>query len=808
MDAEALVGKQAGSSTLQSVIGNGTLGAVYQGQQAQPARQVAVKVLLRLASLEPEQQRAFLATFRDEMVRVFALNHPHILPVYDYGAVDGLPYIVTPWIVGETLEETLTREGALPLDVVANCLQQIAAALDYAHEQGIVHRDLKPANAFLTPEAKVWVADFHLTAMLVEGNTAHMRLSKPGLLDYMSPELITGKHIDQRADLYSLGVLTYRMVTGVPLFQGQTLMKVATKHLKMSPPSPRAARPDLPPAAEQVIFKALAKDPAQRFATAQDMALLFQQAINHATAPHVIAQSAAPLPPVGTRFIASSLRASDSTASSPRTSNPIASGPMAFDNAAFRPVAYGNIAPGPIKPDNPIHVDAATTYPGSASAESIDTGARSFIPPSFFGPSWRTNALPALTAEPGNQSDRVINLPRAGTPVELASSSSASLPSLASFDPFAVQNGPSSMRTVSQGLALPQGATQANPFTPADQAPMQETLLPGQITWGLPQIKQDESGTTGTYKLTGPARIVSIPVAGQPGRYMTGILPPAQQPAGTAVLPAPATPVRHSLLRRLRLPILVLAALLITGGSLGFAYIHFASSKKQNGSTIMPGGTPNVSATATAQAEASADANIIYSDPLSQNIREWPQATSGSFLYQFKDGAYHITNNDPSRVAIAILPGENLNRPFVYTLTMDEIRGNDTSVNNESGMILRFNSQTKNGKQIITFYSFEVVNTKGGQYQFWKYDNSQGPSVSPWKQIASRAFGNEFHQGQGTAHNNTFKILVNGKNFTLIVNGRQVWTVQDSSLTGGQVGMLVNLKGTEVAFSNLLLTWS
>src|SRR5690348_8864422 len=122
MDAEALVGKQAGSSTLHRVTGNGTLGAVYLGQQLEPARQVAVKVFLRLASLEPEQQRAFLATFRDEMGRVFALDHPHILPLYDYGDVDGLPYIVMPRVVGETLEEILTHEGALPLSVIANCL--------------------------------------------------------------------------------------------------------------------------------------------------------------------------------------------------------------------------------------------------------------------------------------------------------------------------------------------------------------------------------------------------------------------------------------------------------------------------------------------------------------------------------------------------------------------------------------------------------------------------------------------------------------------------------------------------------------
>ena len=761
MDAEALIGRQAGTSTLLRVIGNGTLGAVYLGQQAQPARQVAVKVFLRLASLEPEQQQAFLATFRSEMGRVFVLDNPHILPIYDYGDVDGLAYIVTPYIVGETLDEMLAHEGALPLDVVANCLRQIASALDYAHGQGVVHRDLKPANIFLTPEKKVWVADFHLTAMLVEGKTAHMRLSKPGLLDYMSPELITGKPIDRRADLYSLGALLYRMVTGVPLFQGQTLMKVATKHLKMPPPSPRDVRPDLPPAAEQVILKALAKNSAQRFDTATDMALLFQQAINNVAAPHGLSQPLSSSPSVGTRFIAS-----------------------------------GNIAS-----DNPIP-DAAPAYPLS---ESADTGARPFIPPPFFGPSWRTNAMPALKAEQTNAPGDSVNLPRSATSVELAASSSASFPSLAAFDPFAMQNRQSSMRTASQELALPQGAMPTNPLTPPGQTSAQETLVPGQIPWALSEIKQDESGTTGTYKLTGPARIVSIPVAGQPGRYMTGILSSSE----TSALPAPVQkPIQHPLLRRLRSPMFILVALLIVCGSLGFAFFHFAMPNHQTNSNIKAAGTPNISATASAQAQETAEANTILSDSLSQNIRGWPEASSGPFLYQFKDGAYHIINNDPSRAAIAILPGENLNRPFVYTLTMDEIRGDDSSVNNESGMILRFNSQTKNGKQIITFYSFEVVNQKGGQYQFWKYDNSQGPSVNPWKQIASHSFGSEFRQGQGTGHSNTFEIQVNGKNFTLIVNGKQVWSVQDSSFSDGQVGMLVNLKGTEVAFSNLALTWS
>ncbi|MGH2497103.1 MAG: serine/threonine protein kinase [Ktedonobacteraceae bacterium] len=743
MDAETLIGRQLGTSTLQRVIGTGTMGAVYLAHQTQPPHQVAVKVFLRLATLEPQQQREFLAAFRDEMGRAFSLEHPNIVAIYDYGDLDGLAYIMTPYIAGETLEDMLTREGALSLQTASNYLQQIASALNYAHAQGVVHRDLKPANIFITPEKKVLVADFHLTSMLVEGKTAQMRLSKPGLLDYMSPELVVGKHIDSRADQYSLGAILFRMVTGISPFQGQTLMKVATKHLKMPPPPPRAARPDLPPAVEQAILKALEKNPADRFANILDMSLLFQKAIDGPAMPHIPSQELPPLPPIERRFSAFASPA-------PTTIAPINPAPTHLASASPTPA---NNAPANTAPIKPAFFGGAFTSPVPAvpDAASSDTGARHFAPSPLFGPNWRDNSRTALAASQNEGSTGAMNMP-------------------------------------SQAL-----------------------MAPGHKTGFLPEIKQDDSGTTGTFKLTGPARIVNIPVAGQPGHYVTGILPASQQP--TSALPAgvagmPAAPVKHPLLRRYRVPIFALAALLIVCGSLGFVFTHIGSSKHPTGSTTTNGGTPNIAATATAKAQASVDANTIYSDSLSQNIRSWPESSNGPVLYQFKDGAYHITNNDPTRVATAILPGENLNQPFVYTLTMDEIRGDDTSVNNESGMILRFNTQMKNGKQIITFYTFEVVNNKGGAYQFWKYDNSQGASADPWKQLANHPFGSEFHQGQGPANSNTFKILVNGKNFTLTVNGKQVWSVQDSSFTSGQVGMLVNLKGTEVAFSNLSLTLS
>ena len=135
---------------------------------------------------------------------------------------------------------------------------------------------------------------------------------------------------------------------------------------------------------------------------------------------------------------------------------------------------------------------------------------------------------------------------------------------------------------------------------------------------------------------------------------------------------------------------------------------------------------------------------------------------------------------------------------------MEEVAGDDTSTSNSFGMIIRFSQQTRDGKPVTTFYSFEVVNVKGGEYQFWKYDDSQ--ANSPWSEIWHQPFGDEFHQGHGPQSVNTVKLFANGKNFTFTINGTLIKTVQDGSLTSGTIGMIVNYNGTEVAFKNLLLT--
>jgi hypothetical protein len=318
-------------------------------------------------------------------------------------------------------------------------------------------------------------------------------------------------------------------------------------------------------------------------------------------------------------------------------------------------------------------------------------------------------------------------------------------------------------------------------------------------------VPNGEQGTGGTMKLTGPVKVVQMPVAGQPGRFITGLLPvvPQTQEAEETVAKGKRSWKKTVLTTALA----ALAFLLIvgTGGFFWYSHLHQAQTGKNAATGISA--TPNVMATATAQVQATVSANQILSDPLSQNIHNLPTGKNEFF----SGGAYHIVNTEGNAVAV-VLPQQNFTVPNAYTLTMWEVKGDDTSNNNSFGMIIRFSQQNKGGKTFTTFYSFEVLNTKGGSgggsgdYRFYKYDDSQGSPAKFWAQLWAQPFGSEYHQGQGSGKTNTFRIYQNGSTFNFTVNGKMVKTFHDSSLKSGSLGMLVNLKGTEVAFMNMLIT--
>lgn len=235
IQAQTLIGTALGNVTLQKVLGQGELGVVFLAQQSPAAPQVAVKILSPAATQTSSQRAAFLERFHEEINVISSLEHQNILPVFDYGKHDGLAYLVMPYISGGTLQRTIEQEGPLQLSMIANYLDQVAAALDYAHKQGVLHLDLKPNNVLMSANGRLFLTDFGLVKIVAERRTSQMHLlmagTPVGLLDYMAPEQVMGDVVDARADLYSLGIMLYQMVTGQTPFQG-TPLQIAMQHVQ------------------------------------------------------------------------------------------------------------------------------------------------------------------------------------------------------------------------------------------------------------------------------------------------------------------------------------------------------------------------------------------------------------------------------------------------------------------------------------------------------------------------------------------------------------------------------------------------
>ena len=279
IDSNQLLGQALGTCTLQRLIGRGGMGAVYLAQQSRPRRSVAVKVLVPGLLLESHIHDEFLVRFRREADAIAALDHINIMPIYEYGEQEQLAYLVMPYVTGGTLRDVLKQRGILPLDEVLPIIEQAAAALDYAHKQGIVHRDLKPANILFHADGRVLLADFGLAKVLNDtsesGITAGASLTSLGAVsgtpEYLSPEQATGNPIDQRTDIYSLGVILYQMLGGRIPFTGATPVAIAIKQTMEEPPPITDVNPALPRGVVAVIIKAIAKKPDQRYATAGEL---------------------------------------------------------------------------------------------------------------------------------------------------------------------------------------------------------------------------------------------------------------------------------------------------------------------------------------------------------------------------------------------------------------------------------------------------------------------------------------------------------------------------------------------------------
>jgi len=265
-----LVGTTIGQYNIVEQLGRGGMSAVYKGYQPALKRYVAVKVLDPTISSD----ELFLTRFQREAQAVALLRHPHIVQIYDFGNVDEMYYMVMEYVDGESLRDRLKACSAggkfLPAHEVLGIVWAMASALDYAYQRGIVHRDIKPGNILLSSDGQAVLSDFGIAQMVKSS-----RLTMSGLVgtpNYMSPEQGQGLDIDQRTDIYSLGIVTYEMLTNRVPFSSDTPFAVVMAHVTRPLPPLRESRPDLPRSVEDVIVKATAKDKEQRYYRAMEFA--------------------------------------------------------------------------------------------------------------------------------------------------------------------------------------------------------------------------------------------------------------------------------------------------------------------------------------------------------------------------------------------------------------------------------------------------------------------------------------------------------------------------------------------------------
>jgi serine/threonine protein kinase len=335
-----LIGQMLGQYRIVEPLGRGGMATVFKALQPSLGRHVAVKVLPPYYAHEP----GFAQRFTREARAVAQLEHPHILPVYDFGQQGDYSYIVLKYVPAGTLKDRIDA-GPLALAQATDIVCQIAEALDYAHQRGIIHRDVKPSNVLMDQGRWCLLTDFGL-ARMVEGST-QLTASGVGVgtPDYMAPEQGQGRTVDRRADIYSLGVVLFEMLTGQVPYNAETPMAVVLKHITDPLPMPRSLDPTIPESVEGVILKALAKEPDDRYAAAGEMAAALRDALR-ATALGVPAQAdawpeTAPMPPQETLEL--------EEAAPPLPAPPILEGTRGSVSEALAPEASVAAAPETVK---------------------------------------------------------------------------------------------------------------------------------------------------------------------------------------------------------------------------------------------------------------------------------------------------------------------------------------------------------------------------------------------------------------------------------------------------------------------------